>query len=71
MDSVDWFEAHFVELALLSHSFDSERAHIPILDALDVEVEPCSVVSDVSVGQPIATHVASEMLRVCVGLDAS
>ena len=71
LDPVDWLEAHFVELTLLSHSFYCKRARISVLDALDVEVEPCAVVSDVGVGQSITAHVASKMLGICVGLDAS
>ena len=64
LDSVDRFQAHFVEFALLGHAFDSKRACVPILHSLDVEIEPGSIMSNVCVWKAIPTHVTSEMLMI-------
>ena len=57
---VNGSQAHLVEFPLLCHAFDVEMECLPGLDTFDAEVKPAIVVAALRVGQPIASHVASE-----------
>ena len=64
LDSVDGFQAHFIEFTLLGHTFDGKSARISILDPFYVEIEPSAIVANIGVRQAIAAHIASKMLIV-------
>ena len=57
-DSIYRSEAHLVELALASHTFDVKSQSLAVFDALYTEVEPCMVVTSGCVRQRVTGHVA-------------
>ena len=61
-DSVYRPEAHLVELALASHSFDMKSQGLAVLDALDAEVEPCMIVTPGCIWQRVTGHVACKRI---------
>ena len=61
LDSIDRPQAHFVQLALLSHPFNGKGARVPVLYTFDTEVKPGAIVAHISVGQSIPAHIARKV----------
>ena len=58
-DSVDWSQAHLIELALLRHTLHVELECLAILNSFNAEIEPGVIVASLGVWCGIPRHVAS------------
>lgn len=71
LDPVDRPQSHLVQLALLGHAFNRERARVTVLDSFHAEIEPCAKVAHICVRQSIPVHVTVEKLWIIICLDAA